>query len=70
MEKTLKLALNRFTAIPSSLRNGTALNCPAAEITIQLADLYLHYYLDSFGRLGGVQSCFEIGAQAAKPGEF
>jgi hypothetical protein len=50
MEKTLKLALNRFTAIPSSLRNGTALNCPAAEITIQLADLYLHYYLDSFGR--------------------
>jgi hypothetical protein len=50
MEKTLKLSLNRFTAIPSSLRNGSAVNCPAPEITIQLADLYLHYYLDSFGR--------------------
>lgn len=45
--KTVKLALNAFPSIPPSLcgpANGAALT-----LVVNLADLYHHYYLDSWG---------------------
>ncbi|BBU63038.1 hypothetical protein MSC49_29730 [Methylosinus sp. C49] len=48
MQKTIKLALNSFPSIPHSLReppDGAAVS----HLLVDLADLYHHYYLDSWG---------------------
>ncbi|HKS74961.1 MAG TPA: hypothetical protein VJQ82_17270 [Terriglobales bacterium] len=50
MERTLKLALNKFDQVPKSLIDGKS-GCPLEEITVNLTSLYHHYYLDSYGRI-------------------
>jgi hypothetical protein len=51
MEKTIALALNRFPTTPHSLRETPHRDIPRAEMTVNLASLYHHYYLDSHGRI-------------------
>lgn len=50
MEKSLKLALNKYPTVPHSLRMKPSVNAAASSITVGLASLYHHYYLDSFGK--------------------
>lgn len=50
MQKTIGLALNKFNPVPSTLRATPALNIPRAEIAVNLASLYHHYYIGSYGR--------------------
>jgi len=50
MEKVLKLALNRYPLVPNLLRVDPRVNAPATTISVGLADLYHHYYLDSHGK--------------------
>jgi hypothetical protein len=50
MERTIKLALNKFDQTPKSLIEGE-LGRPLQEITVNLTSLYHHYYLDSYGRV-------------------
>jgi hypothetical protein len=47
MEKTIAVSLNKFASFPQSLRapSGVVVD----EIKINLANLYHHYYLDSYG---------------------
>lgn len=47
MLKTVRLKLNEFPAVPSSLRLADGSASPAIEV--DLADLYHHYYIDSRG---------------------
>lgn len=49
MNKTLRLKLNRYNPTPLSLREDTAIDRPRPEVTVGLASLYHHYYLDSYG---------------------
>lgn len=51
MEKTLKLALNRYVPTPHSLREDPTIDSPRQEVAVGLASLYHHYYLDSYGRV-------------------
>lgn len=51
MEKTLRIALNKYSIIPHSLRKNPHVNEAASETTVSLASLYHHYYLDSYGKL-------------------
>jgi len=46
MDRTLRLALNNFVAVPNSLRQDPAVNAARADIVVDLASLYHHYYLD------------------------
>lgn len=55
MNKTLLLALNRYSTIPHSLRSSHASNSAASTITVPLASLYHHYYLDTYGTRPPVQ---------------
>ncbi|WP_395701359.1 hypothetical protein [Aquabacterium sp.] len=48
MHKTLRLALNRYTPTPLSLRKDPKVDAPASEVNVDLASLYHHYFLDSF----------------------
>ncbi|ELW9528468.1 hypothetical protein SIO92_002748 [Burkholderia cenocepacia] len=50
MHKHLSLALNKYPVIPNSLRENPTINSPASSISVDLANLYHHYYIDSFGR--------------------
>ena len=47
MERTIALSLNNFVSIPTTL--CSSLNVAANEITVNLANLYHHYYLDCYG---------------------
>jgi hypothetical protein len=49
MERSLRLALNKYAVIPYTLRANPTKNLPTASITVGLANLFHHYYLDSFG---------------------
>lgn len=49
MQKTLQLALNKFETIPNGLRENPSANAPVDEITVDLARLYHHFYLDTRG---------------------
>lgn len=52
MERYLKLALNQFEPIPVLLQRGPPGDASAVgEIIVDLAGLYHHYYLDSYGQL-------------------
>jgi hypothetical protein len=51
MNKTLTLALNKINPVPNSLRTMPANNVARAEVAINLASLYHHYYLDSYGQV-------------------
>lgn len=48
MQKSVKLALNKFPAVPASLVDPTTPGEALSEIMVDLADLYFHYYLQSF----------------------
>ena len=50
MERLLKLALNKFDTIPRSLYDADRTGSPVTEVTVSLASLYHHYYLDSYGQ--------------------
>lgn len=49
MQKSVKLALNAFPAVPGSLGHPVKIGEAVPEIMVDLADLYQHYYLQSFG---------------------
>lgn len=49
MERAVLLSLNRFATIPSSLREEPRRNNAASGISVNLARLYHHYYLDAWG---------------------
>src|SRR5438477_2585806 len=49
MEKIISLSLNKFPVVPNSLRSLPAINLAQAEIRVNLASLYHHYYFDSYG---------------------
>jgi hypothetical protein len=51
MDKTLKLALNKYAVVPHTLRDDPKKNQAAPSVKVGLANLYHHYYLDSFGRV-------------------
>ncbi|TCS60068.1 hypothetical protein EDD52_11679 [Primorskyibacter sedentarius] len=48
MQKSVKLALNKFPAVPASLEDPAKPGSAVPEVTVELADLYHHYYLQSF----------------------
>lgn len=48
MRKTLRLALNRYAPIPVTLREDPAIDVAKVEISVNVASLYHHYFLDSF----------------------
>lgn len=50
MERTLNLALHKYVPIPPTLRAAPASNDAAKSVKVGLANLFHHYYLDSFGR--------------------
>jgi hypothetical protein len=50
MQKSVKLALHKFPAVPTSLDNPAKPGHPVSEIMVDLADLYHHYYLQSYDR--------------------
>lgn len=50
MQKSVRVALNNFPAVPTSLRNTANPETPVSEIMVDLADLYHHYYLQSYDR--------------------
>jgi len=47
MKKSINLRLNRFPAVPYSLRDAST-NLASPAIDIELANLFHHYYLDTF----------------------
>jgi hypothetical protein len=49
MERVLGLALSNYMVIPHALRAEPLKNEAAASVTVDLANLFHHYYLDSFG---------------------
>ena len=51
MERTLRLALNLFPEVPRSLRQTPNSEVAVDSIKINLANLYHHYYLDTYGRV-------------------
>ncbi len=51
MKKSVRLALNKFPAVPTSLKNPAKPGYPVPEVMVDLADLYHHYYLQSYERV-------------------
>jgi hypothetical protein len=49
MDKTLALALNKYVPIPVTLRVNPSMDEAAKSVSVGLASLYHHYYLDSYG---------------------
>lgn len=49
MERLVGVSLNKFSVIPHSLRISGSANVPVDEIFVNLARLYHHYYLDTYG---------------------
>jgi hypothetical protein len=50
MDKTIDIALNKFSPIPTSLCEASS-KTPKSQIPINLAGLYHHYYLDCYGQV-------------------
>lgn len=48
MQKTVRLALKAFPTVPASVENPLKKGEAVSEIPVDLADLYLHYYIQSF----------------------
>ncbi|PND19521.1 hypothetical protein CN934_22585 [Ensifer sp. MMN_5] len=49
MFKTINIGLNKFPATPPSLTNATG--GVTSSVSVELAQLYHHYYLDCYGRV-------------------
>lgn len=50
MDKKICLRLNAYDPLPPSLRAGSSPKLPRSELAVDLAKLYHHYYLDTYGR--------------------
>ena len=50
MERSIGLAINNFAKTPSSLRKSGPSSEPVEQITVNLAQLFHHYYLDNYLR--------------------
>ncbi|SED04610.1 hypothetical protein [Bradyrhizobium erythrophlei] len=50
MERRIRLQLHNFPKTPNSLRRDPAIDNPVDEISVNLADLYFHYYRDQHGK--------------------
>lgn len=50
MQKSVRVALNNFPAVPTSLNDPAKPGHALPEIMVDLADLYHHYYLQSYDR--------------------
>jgi len=51
MNKSLTLSLNRYAVIPNKLRIAPGRNTASGSISVDLAQLFHHYYLDTYGRV-------------------
>ncbi|MBK8905430.1 MAG: hypothetical protein IPM53_29880 [Anaerolineaceae bacterium] len=51
MERSVSIYLNKFDPIPLPLRDSDVSSGYLEEVKINLAELYHHYYLDTYGRL-------------------
>lgn len=49
MYKNLGLHLNKYIPIPTTLQHPSKLNEPVPEVCLDLANLYHHYYMDTYG---------------------
>ncbi|AFE05816.1 hypothetical protein COCOR_04414 [Corallococcus coralloides DSM 2259] len=49
MDRTLKLALSKYPVVPHTLRTDPTSNRAVDTLPVNLATLYHHYYLDSYG---------------------
>ncbi|WP_339694569.1 hypothetical protein [Celeribacter baekdonensis] len=50
MQKSIRVALNKFPTVPPSLQNPKNPGSPVLEIMVNLADLYHYYYLQSYDK--------------------
>lgn len=50
MNREINFVLNEFDSIPDTLRENPGVDIPAKSIRVDLARLYHHYYLDSYGK--------------------
>lgn len=50
MQKSVRVALNKFLVLPASLENPAKPGSLVTEIMVDLADLYHYYYLQSYDR--------------------
>lgn len=50
MDKKIRLELNKYNPLPRSLREPASVDVARAELDVDLAKLYHHYYLDTYGR--------------------
>lgn len=50
MKKSVKLAINAFPEVPISIQHPSDTNQAVEHISVDLADLYHHYYLNSYDR--------------------
>lgn len=50
MQKSVRLALNKFPSVPKSLEDPAKKDTALSEIMVDLGDLYTHYYIQSFDR--------------------
>lgn len=50
MDREINLFLNEFDSVPDSLRVNPGVDVATTSIRVDLARLYHHYYLDSYGR--------------------
>lgn len=51
MDKSIRIQLNEYDPIPNSLSDPHDPDRPRAEVPVDLAKLYHHYYFDTYGRL-------------------
>ncbi len=51
MQKSVKLAINDFPNVPPSLQSSKDPATSVDQITVELADLYHHYYLHNYDRV-------------------
>ena len=51
MQKSVKLAISKFPSVPTTLQHLTNPAKPVDQVTVDLADLYHHYYLHNYDRV-------------------
>lgn len=50
MNRLVNIALNKFDTVPTSLEKPGYFNTATNSITVSMASLYHHYYLDNYGK--------------------
>jgi hypothetical protein len=51
MDKRIRIELNNYAKVPLSLRAGEDEHVPKTEVVVDLAKLFHHYYLDTYGQV-------------------